>query len=158
MHKLTNIDITQFFFIFRLLNLEIIYVGTICTYVHYILCFSTTSNIDNAYNKEKSGSSACSELEEVDFIPKRHKKDTKERSFGDKDTWEKLATIMKEPIKIETFVSDNSQSQDAPVQDNINHIVAVIENLLRQMEDERFLFGLKLLQLTIEKANELRNK
>lgn len=72
---------------------------------------------------------------------------------------------MREPIKIETETLRNSlpetvqvKSANVPSKDNISHITAVIDNLLRDMSDEGFLFALKLLQLATEKADELKNK
>lgn len=119
----------------------------IITHISY---FSTTSNIYSECDTQTSGGLEIEE--EVRFIPKRHKSDTN-------DILNKLTSLIKELIKIETScLGETSQSKNALVQDNIHHVVALIENLLRDMSDQGFLFGLKLLQLTTERANELCNK
>lgn len=103
--------------------------------------------------------------EDIVSMHKRRKR------WDNNDLLQTVTSIMKEPIKIEASsllkedtipASGPVQSapvQSVPVQDNISHLMTLIENLLREFpRNEGFSYGLQLLQLVSEKAEQLRKK
>lgn len=105
---------------------------------------STTSNVSSNEINE-------SDVEDTRSTCKRRKKD---------NIYETISALVKEPINV-NVTSANIQSEPKKIsdKDNINNILAIINNILHEMpENEGFNFGLKLLHLTNEKENEFRNK
>lgn len=82
------------------------------------------------------------------------------------DLLETITSIMREPVKIDpSFPKEDSVPAYVPAskpvqsQDNISHIMILIENVLREFPgNEGFSYGLQLLQLASEKGAELQKK
>lgn len=92
----------------------------------------------------------------------------KRRRSDNDDLLKTVSFIMKQPVKIDAS-SLQQMRQEAtvsacvptpvPLQDNISHIMKLIENVLREFPDnEAFSYGLQLLQLVSEKKDQLHKK
>lgn len=124
-----------------------------------ICIFRTTSNISSSEYSDCSSQSCSNEEQIKEHVGrpfKRHKKSESDNLL------ETISAIVKQPIKIVSSEPQSSQAEPENVpkkQDNINNILAIINNILHDMpEKEGFNFGLKLLHLTTEKENEFHNK
>jgi len=121
-------------------------------YIYILFCSNVTNITTNC--SDSLISDASSEVSEIDENIRPTKR--RRNSNNSRDMLDTLSAIIRELITINIGRTLQFKSKNMPTQDNIGHIIALIGNILREMTDG-FSFGMKLLQITTEKKNELQN-